>query len=207
MFLALSFREIVRAVIDHFTPHNTLEIFGVCFGILTIVLGLINYVFTSRRTILAVKAVSDVFSGLNYLCYGKIVPMVTCGVALFREFVFYNRGRKKWADRKIWLYVFIAAISLIPLGAKLLSGEMLTWLDFFPVVGSCVVVYGFYSTDIIVIKICIIIGQVAYIFYNAWTGNIASTIASVTPMVSAIIGLIREIGRIKKEKAAAKEAG
>ncbi len=185
--------EFAEKVIEHFTPHNTLEIIGVCFGLFCIVIGLVNYVFTDRKKIFILKGTNDVFSMISNLCYRKVVPVTICVISLCREIVFYHRGMKKWADKKIWLFVFISALALLPAFMTVITGGNLSYMDILPPVGSTFVVCGFYSKNNKVTKSCVAIGYIMYVIYYSWVGNISSVIASVTPIISSLIGLVREL--------------
>lgn len=195
-------------VIEHFTPHSTIQIIGTCFGLATLVVSFINYIFTDRNKILVVKFINDVLSISNSLCYAQYVNMGMNVVALFREAVFFNRGKKKWADSRVWLFVFMALMGATPFVITLIMKggfDSSSWIEILPGIGSMIVVYGLYSENTMTTKICVLTGQCFYVAYQAIWGNVGAFLSSTAPAISSVIGIINEFRKIKKEKAQAEE--
>ena len=199
MTLSLDIAGIFGKIIEHFTPHGTMELIGTVFGILCLIISCVNYVFTDRNKILIAKMGSDVTSGLNNFCYGKYVPMVICCISLVRETVFFYRGKKKWADGIHWMFIFMAAMVCIPLTVNFLTGDGgFQFMDLMPSVGSCLIVYGLFSQKTSVTKIFVFIGEIFYLYYYGWVGNVSQVIASIAPIISTVIGLVRGYNKRKK---------
>lgn len=194
----MSASEIIKTVIDHFTPHSPIEVIGTVCGIICIFLAIINYIFTDRNKIIIVKGLSDITNGLNNLCYGKIAPTILNFIGLGRETVFFFRGKKKWADSVVWMYVFMAAMVGTPVVINIIEGW--NWMELLPAGASFFSVYGLYSKNTVTTKICIIAAQIMHTIYQGWVGNITAFITSVMPIISAIIGLIREYNKYRSAK-------
>jgi hypothetical protein len=102
------------------------------FGGLGIVANAIIYQQKTGKRLLLYKLLSDVFWAAHYLFIGGFSGMAISIIAIIRESVFINQG-KKWADTKLWLLLFAllsvfsavltwnSAMSLLPTAASLLS--------------------------------------------------------------------------------------
>lgn len=195
------FQSILNAVIEHFTPHNRVELIGTYFGIGCMLLAVINYVFTNRDKIIIIKLVSNFLCVINNLCYGHPVPAALNMFGMFRETVFFFRGKKKWADKKFWIYIIIPVMVGIPILINALSDEWV-WMELLCSFASLFSCLAFYSQKTVTTKICMLITQTTYVFYHAWVGNASAFVTSIIPIISIVIGLIREYNKYKKNKAA-----
>lgn len=193
----------ISDIINHFLPNSTMELVGTVFGILCFLIALINFVFTSRDKIIVVKMLSNVVSGANNFFYGKYLPMAICGINMFREFVFYFRGKKRWADSKLWMFAFMLAIVGAPFALQWLFGSAgWKWSDLIPSAASCVIVFALYSTNTVTTKIGMAVGQSMYVAYYCWVGNFSAVSYSAAAVVSSVIGLVREYRKRKTAPAA-----
>ena len=166
------------------------------------------YISTKRKRILICKLISDILSCICMLFTGfRVAGAYANSVAIARESVFYQRTRHKWADHVAWVFLFLLLMSASPVIDYFLRGE-LTWLAFLPASGSILVVIAFFNRDPLRIKIMVFFGTAPYLFYNMlvfengsviWSFNIPVIIATVLPMLSALIGIAREI-RIRHKK-------
>lgn len=73
------------------------------------------YFSRKRNQILAAKLICDALNVLQQAMIGALTGSIINGVAIFREVVFYNRNKKKWASHRFWLYLFIAFMGAAPL--------------------------------------------------------------------------------------------
>ncbi|MDD6734702.1 MAG: YgjV family protein [Clostridiales bacterium] len=89
-----------------------------------------SYQLTDRRRLIAGKLCADLFWTVHYLCLGAYGGMIPNFVGIFRELIFINRDRKKWASCIIWPITFIllnwglgistfkASINILPIAAS-----------------------------------------------------------------------------------------
>lgn len=84
----------------------------------------------SRGKILVAKLSADLFWVLHYLFLGGTAGMIPNFVGIFREIVFLQRKRRKWADRLFWPILFV----LVNLGLGVASFEQ--WADLLPILAS-----------------------------------------------------------------------
>ena len=68
-----------------------------------------------REGMLAAKLSADVFWGAQYLCLGAIGGMIPNIVGIFRELVYMNRKKHKWASSPLWPALFVTVIFLLGL--------------------------------------------------------------------------------------------
>ena len=85
------------------------------------------------------------------------------GIAVARELIFYNRGRKKWASHIVWLFVFIGAMGISP---------VLTWqgpISILPAIGSSLAVMAFYCKRPTHTRIFGLFAQTLWLIYTVVT--------------------------------------
>lgn len=172
---------------------NALKIAAQIIGYIAIAESVLVFISTKREKILIFKLIDDVLWFFNMLFMGNYTGAVLNAIAVGRELVFFNRGRKKWASHKFWLFFFMAVMLVSPI---------LTWagpVSILPAAGSAVAVICFYAQKPIMTKCFAYFAQGAWLAYAILTTNTASTVCNVIALVSATIGLIHEL--IVKRKA------
>lgn len=167
-------------------------IIGQVFGICLAALAFLVYVQKSRGKILVTKMILDILNMLQALMVGAFTGSVINGIAVFREIVFYNKTKRKWARSRIWLAVFICLMAV---------GSLLSWqgyVSLLPAIGSSLVVIGFYCTSPKLVRILGIIGQSFWVLYSVFILNIGGIIGSSLTIVGAVIGLVNDYKNKKK---------
>ncbi len=159
------------------------------------------FIFTSnkRERIIVLKIVSDMLWVVQYALFGTPTGSVLNLIAVGRETVFYNRGRRKWADSPAWMWFFIAIMLASPVYESVTSG--FTPLLLLPAVGSALAVVGFYCQKTAVTKAFLLVASLAYLVYNSITGNFMGVLGTAAPVVSTSIGLIHELFRGRGKRA------
>ncbi len=186
---------------DYFASLTPLQIAGTFFGAVMMVLALVNFISTSRSRILVIKAATDVCSALNNFCFGSVTAGLLNCVGLFREIVFYMRGKKKWADHIAWMFVFMAVMALSPFPECFRAGRFMPIL-LMPAAASIFAVAGLYNKNTIVTKCCIIVAQILYTVYQITRKNPTAIMTSVMALISPIIGLFNEFIQRRKARRA-----
>lgn len=92
----------------------------------------------------------------------SVVQFAFCGaytgaalnvVMAFREIIFLNKTKHKWASGKIWLYIFIALIFLLPFVTSKEPILSALWLlNVLPAFGSSLAVVGLYNENTLITK-------------------------------------------------------
>lgn len=166
------------------------------FGILAVLVCLFIFSHRSRSLSLLLKFLFDLFSALNltfaYLSTGEVILLAGLGtniVGMARDILFFFRGRYKWANNILWLFLFL-----------LLYGLSLIFtyrnpLSLLPVIGSLINTTALYLLNHKAMKWLTFIGQLFFITYYAILIRssdmltILNLLASSVMMASVIIGL------------------
>ena len=169
-----------------------LRTIGQIIGWIAVAEGFTIFLGKTREKILIAKLISDVLWMLNYGFIGAVNGAVLNGISVCREAVFYQRGRKKWASHIIWLFVFMAAIAI---------SCAFTWqgtISLIPTAGSLISVISLYVKRPQIMRATSIGANVLWLIYNGYLANYSAFVASILILLSAIIGIIREITQNKK---------
>lgn len=170
------------------------QIYGLCLCILSFFV----YYVKKREHILITKLVSDVLSGIQQAMVGASTGALINGIAVVRELIFYNRGRKKWATHIGWLFVFIFAMSISPI---------LTWqgpISILPATGSTLAVIAFYCKRPVHTRIFGLFAQILWLIYTVVTFNLVAALQNTILIISATLGLLRDYREYRASKTAVK---
>ena len=171
----------LKEYLSSLTQMSGRELAGTVLGILLIIVSAIIYISSRRNRILLLKLANDVLYGANNL------GLVGC----VREIVFYFRGKKKWADSKIWPAAFLTVAFLTPCVQWAIQRKF-DPLQLLCAFGTAFLVIGLFCEDTVKMKILVITGQILYLIYQITTGNVTAAICAVMSIVSCVIGLINE---------------
>ncbi len=190
-----------------FEGKSTLFIIGQILGFVIMVENLFIFFQQSRDRVLVFKFISDVLSVTQYALCGAYSGMAVQGVALGREVVFYNRGKKKWASRIWWLYFFLVLTCAAPFITSAIAGvkvfSPMWFYNFLPAVGSAFAVIGFYSENVAITRLFNFIAASLWLVYDIITVNYIATINAIINLVSVLVGTIISIVRAHKAKKSA----
>ena len=113
---------------------------SIIFGIGAMLALFSIYQQKTRKGILLSKLSADVCWVIHYLCIGGIAGAIPNFVGIFRELVFVNRKKHKWANFIFWPAVFIlinlclglrtfhSLFNILPIAASALV-TILLWID------------------------------------------------------------------------------
>ena len=176
---------------------QTLKIIGEIIGVIAIAEGFLIFLSSKREKIIFFKFVSDLLCLLNQLLIGGYTGAILNGVAAGREFVFYNRDKKKWASSRLWLFFFMS-ITLISPTMSLVSGKE-GWYAVLPAIGSCAAVIGFYSRYPNVTRYISFITNSLWLWYDILVNNVSAAVSCVILLLSAIVGTVMMLVRKRRE--------
>ena len=77
------------------------------FGILAIMCKICEYQVKKRNVMLAISSVANFLWVLYFIFYGDLASALTCFIGVIRLLIFMQRGKYRWAEGNIWLYVFL----------------------------------------------------------------------------------------------------
>lgn len=138
---------------------------------------------TAKRQLIWKMTTDIVWTG-HYLALGAFSGMVTTGVAVLRSVVFLNKERK-WAQSKLWLYIFLAAS--IGFSAAAWEGPR-TLLTLIPSV-ACII--AFWIGNPMVTRLVSIPAGSMFLVYTILCHSMAGIVCEIFLVASAIVGVIR----------------
>ena len=166
-------------------------------GLLGITSTIIIYQQKDRSKLLIFKMASDIAWSAHYLFLSAPTGLAICIIAIFREFVFMNRKKHKWANINAWPAIFVS----LALGSMALTWGKEGAISIMPAVASAISVISFWIGNPKLARkfVFLIAGtMIAYdVVVKSYTGIINETFG----LTSAIIGIIRlDIAPRKFEK-------
>ena len=168
------------------SARNTVYVIGQVLGFFIAAESFFIYFSRKRNQILTAKLICDALNVLQQAMIGALTGSIINAVAIFREIVFYNRGKKKWASFRFWLYLFIVLMGIAPL---------LSWagvVSLLPAIGSGIAVVAFYVNSPKTTRRIGLVAQVFWLAYVILTRNYGAILSNVVVIISAVLGLIRD---------------
>ena len=107
-------------------------------GVIALVLLICAFNAKQRKRILELQALEFIFFIIHYVLLLAYAGAVMCTITLLRNLIFMKSDEKKWANHRLWLYVFI----LLSVATPLFFWE--GWITLLPVIG---VILGTYSVS------------------------------------------------------------
>ena len=150
----------------------------------------------SRSGMLICKLSADIFWSAHYLCLGAVGGMIPNVIGIFRELVFINRKKHKWAASFLWPIVFI----LINWTWGLFT--LSHWYNLFPLCASTVVTISLWIDNPRLTKLISIPVSLSFLVYDIFVGSYVGVINESIAICSIIISLIKT----KKENTQMKDA-
>lgn len=169
-------------------------IIGNILGYIAVASGLIIFISVKRSRILALKIVSDSLFLIHEVCLALYSGAALHGIAVLRSLIFYQRGRRKWADHPFWLILFILLTLISPI---------LTWagpISLLPAIGSVVCVFAYYVKSTWMLRIFSFVGEGLWLLYGVFCYSIPITLFGVVALISLTIGMIREAHMRRKTR-------
>ncbi|MBE6593416.1 MAG: YgjV family protein [Ruminococcaceae bacterium] len=160
------------------------------FGAVGIFISITIYAGKNRSNIITCKFISDIVWAVNYTLIGAYTGALLNVIAMARETVFYNRGKKKWASSRLWLYVFILLVLISP-AIDLMKPGVFSIAPLFPAVGSTFAVLSFYCLNEKRMRLLGLIAQLLWLVYGFFPFNPTGIISCSLTIVSIIIGALR----------------
>ena len=177
-----------------FASGDVVYTLGQVLGIIIALLGFFVYLSNNRCRILAIKLIIDALAVAQQAMIGAMTGALLSGIAVFRGIVFYNRFKYKWANCRIWLYVFLILMGVAP---------FFTWngpISFLPAVGSILAVIGFYVADPNRIRLLGLLSIVPWLAYSILTRNIGAVFQNIISLASIMTAFLKDWFDMRKTK-------
>jgi hypothetical protein len=171
---------------------QVLGIVGMCFNIL-------SYQCKKQRGIVTMQLIASGIFMVHFFLLGALIGAVLNAISLFRAMVFVNRG-KNWADKVLWLYVFIflsclAYVINFTLLKNMSFPNGTVYTDFIvevlPVIGMVSSTFSMRTRYASVARKLSLITSPLWLVYNIINSSIAGMITEIFALISIITGIIR----------------
>ena len=138
-----------------------------------------------RSNMLLCKLSADIFWILHYFNLGATAGMIPNFVGIFRELVFINRKKHKWANTPLWAILFIA----VNLTLGICSFEV--WYDIVPIIASSFVTVSLWIDNPKLTKIISIPVSTAFFVYDIFVLSYIGMINECIAIFSIVIYFIK----------------
>lgn len=146
----------------------------------------ISYQQKDRRRLIAGKLCADLFWTVHYLCLGAYGGMIPNFVGIFRELIFINRDRKKWAACMLWPIAFI--LLNWGLGIRTFNAS----INVLPIVASTFVTVSLWLRKPKFTKILSVPVSVAFLVYDLFVKSYVGIVNESLAIFSIILYFIKE---------------
>lgn len=158
------------------------------FGLGAMISLFLVYQQKSRKNILKCKLSADIFWIAHYFSLHAWAGMIPNFVGVFRELVFVNRDKRKWADTPIWVGIFI----IINFILGIISFENV--YDLIPITASSFVTVSLWINNPKLTKIISAPVSASFLIYDIFVGSYMGIINESVSIISIIIYFIKSIG-------------
>ncbi len=111
------------------------------FGVIAILLKVTEFQLKKRSIILTFALFASICWTCYFIFYGDFVSALVNIICVVQGIIFLQRGKKKWATSKFWLYFFIA--TQVTLGIIFFK----IWHDVFPIVAGVLNVLCYFALN------------------------------------------------------------
>lgn len=164
-------------------------------GFIALMIAILSFQKNSNKGILSFQVISTTMFFVHFFLLGAYTGAVMNLIGAFRNVVFYSRG-KRWADSKIWLYVFIFASAI---------AGILTWknlFSFLPIFGMILGTISFWVKNPKHTRYLNMIVSPSWLIYNFISSSIAGIFTEVIVIISIVVAIIRfDIRKSNSKKA------
>lgn len=163
-------------------------------GVIAAVLAIIAYQCKNRVGLLIVQSVCSAFWMLYFLMIGAFIGMAMNFYNVIRNLVFSQKEKHKWANSKIWLFVFLAII---------LTFCVLTfyrWFDIISIVGTVVLTVGNFCSSKKTILTLSFVAMPMWIVYGLFAGSYVGVVSDIITTFAIGFALVKNLKENKNEE-------
>lgn len=154
-------------------------------GFVAFILLLLVFQTNKRRNMLYLKIAASALYALHFGLLGAWTGSAMNVIGVGRNYVFQQRTEKRWADKRYWLYLFIAIFAI--------SG-FFTWEGYhslLPILGMTAGSIGFWMKNPKNTRLLILIASPAWLIYNLIVGSYPGIITEIFLITSVLVGILR----------------
>ena len=139
----------------------------------------------SRNEILIYKMFADVFWAAHYICLGAMAGAIPNFIGIFREFIFLNKERHKFANSIVWPCLFI----LTNLTLGMISFD--AWYDILPIAASAFVTVSLWIHNPKLTKCISLPVSGAFLIYNIFVCSYMGIFNESLAILSILLFFVR----------------
>lgn len=177
----------IDAIVAYFQNafSSPVQIAGQIIGLIATLVGLLNYIFITRRRILIVKLIGDLLWLVSFTMCGALSGAATNGINAARETVFYfktDAWKRKWWIPGIFMSIYFCS-------------TFLTWdgyISLLPLMAVAFSVVALWATNPLHTKLLLCPCMLVWIVYALATHSVMACLSNIFSLISVLIGLWRE---------------
>lgn len=158
---------------------------GQVFGILGLIGTVICYQFNSRRKILFMQILCALVFTVNLSLLGAWSGALLNVLGIAKSCVFYQRGRRRWADSVWWIVLFCV------LAAVCVMAAYRSPVDLVPLIGTCFTTAALAQKDARTIRILTLPSPPSWFVYNLANGNLGGMANEIFVLTSLLVAMFR----------------
>ena len=149
-------------------------------GFIPVFLGFFIFRNVSRRTSIAIKALSDFTSAVHFLLLGAATGCAINCVNTVRGICFAQKGKKKWASG-IWMPIIFCMATTV----STVIGWSGLW-SLLPLFGSCLAVIGYWCSDPSHLRRFNFAGIFLWLIYGIVVFSLPTIVGNIISLISII---------------------
>jgi hypothetical protein len=177
------FLNSILQLLDHTARNQNLMIQAI--GIIGLIFVVISFQNNKRFLILILLGTSQIFYAIHYGLLGARTAFAMNLVGMTRTFLFTQKGKKKWIDNNILMYVFIGLFWIA--GALSWVG----WVSLLAVLAMTIETIGLWMKNPTKIRFSMLSLRPLWLSYNIIYRSFAGMTADLFVLISLITGIIR----------------
>ncbi len=155
------------------------------FGFGAVISLFISYQQKKRVGFLTCKLAADVCWTGHYFLLGAFAGMIPNFVGIFREIIFMNSEKRKWASSPLWLAGFLC------LNLTLGIFNYSTYIDLLPIIASVFVTVSMWIKRLSLAKLTVSVACILFWIYNFSIGSLVGVTNESISLISISIFFIR----------------
>lgn len=163
---------------------------GQVVGVIAMIESFFIFQVTDRRKMVAMKLLDDLLWVTHFILISEYTAALTTGIAVFREIIFYHRGKQKWASSILWAVGFSVAFA---------ACAPFTWVDIFsifPAAASVVSTWVFWVNRTKTAKLIQLPSAVCMFIYSI----VYSSYSGLLTQIITIVSIAIFFARVKKTR-------
>lgn len=145
------------------------------------------YQCRDRKKMVALKLIDDVLWTLHFFLIGGYTATLTTGIAIIRELIFFQKGRKRWASSILWAFGFSAVFA---------ACAPLTWEGLYsllPAVASIVTTWVFWINKTSLAKLILLPSTLCMLGYTIVFTSYSGILTQIVSIASIAVYFVKPI--------------